>query len=191
MRTGGTMAATVDELNSRQEVHDLMLRYTRGLDRLDVNLVADCYHAEARHDHGMFQGTGHEFARYAVDSIRSMERTLHCMLNTLMDFKTPNYAAAESYGMALHRVASTGAETGWADHTAFVRYVDHLERRDDRVWKIADRVVVYEWTRVDPVAREWRLEGFSRGARDRSDPVYTAGVVPVLSDSEVGARGDL
>ena len=48
-------------------------------------------------------------------------------------------------------------------------------------WKIARRTVVFEWTTVEPIVREWKLtDDYQRGSRSRDDPVYETGVLPCI-----------
>ena len=51
--------------------------------------------------------------------------------------------------------------------------MDDFERREDRVWRIARRVVTTEWIRHDiPELRFPIKENLRTGRRDRSDAVY-------------------
>ena len=54
------------------------------------------------------------------------------------------------------------------------RYVDRFERRDD-VWRIANRVVVHDWSvsnRLDAGAFPLPMDAFVQGVRGRSDLIY-------------------
>lgn len=42
-----TDSMNLEELSARAEIHDVLLRYCRGLDRVDMNLVRDCFHPDA------------------------------------------------------------------------------------------------------------------------------------------------
>ena len=53
---------------------------------------------------------------------------------------------------------------------AAVRYVDRMERRDGE-WRIAKRVMVLDWHRVEPVSGV--NVSMAGGRRDRSDPSYS------------------
>ncbi|GAA1862469.1 hypothetical protein GCM10009836_48460 [Pseudonocardia ailaonensis] len=162
----------VRALLDRDEIHRLLTTYTRGLDRRDERMVASVYHPDAVHEHGMFRGTGAEFAEYALRGLRTMERTMHCLWQSLIDVHAANRASGETYAVACHRVASSKGG-GWADHNIWVRYIDTFERRDGGPWLIASRTVVYEWGRVDQVDRQWNLtDAYVRGTHDATDPVH-------------------
>ena len=169
----------VRQLLDKQEISEVLLRYTRGLDRMDWPLLETCYHADAYHDHGMWKGPAVEFVQYCARTLVTMDRTLHIVHNSLINVHDAAHASAETYCSALHRVPSTKSETGFANHTVYVRYIDNFERRDGGPWLIARRVVVFEWSVVEPIAREWRLtDEYQRGARSRNDPAYESGVLP-------------
>ena len=37
----------LEELSDRAEIHDVLMRYSRGLDRLDMDLVREAFHDDA------------------------------------------------------------------------------------------------------------------------------------------------
>lgn len=169
----------VRRLQDRQEIHDVLLRYTRGLDRMDWKLLESCYQPDAYHDHGMWKGPAVEFVKYCERTLVTMDRTLHILENALIVLQDEKHAASEAYCAALHRIPSTKSVTGFANHTVHVRYVDKFERRGGGPWLIAHRVVVFEWSIVDPINREWKMtDEYCRGARSREDPAYEFGVLP-------------
>ena len=51
------LAALLD----KQEIEEVVLRYCRGIDRRDFELVRSCYHPDARDRHGSFDGTVDEY----------------------------------------------------------------------------------------------------------------------------------
>jgi hypothetical protein len=153
-------------LLDKQEIYDVIVRYCRGIDRVDEALVRSCYHPDAFDDHGMFQGPATEFAAYAVQGLASMERTMHCIHNVAIEL-IGDTAVSEAYCVAYHRMASR--DGGDADHLVGVRYVDRFERRGGP-WLIAHRTVVYEWSRIDAVGRTWAMRPeYARGQRGSAD----------------------
>ncbi|MBM3672399.1 MAG: hypothetical protein FJW86_09525 [Actinobacteria bacterium] len=54
----------VDELVAQQEIRDVLIRYTRGIDRMDGELVRSCYWPGAHDDHGAFQGPVEDFVEW-------------------------------------------------------------------------------------------------------------------------------
>ena len=57
------MGLTVDDLLAKEEIREVILRYARGIDRMDFDLVSACYHPDAYDDHGTFQGNVPDFIR--------------------------------------------------------------------------------------------------------------------------------
>lgn len=156
----------------RSSIRHLLATYSRGIDRGDAELLASCYHEDATHDHGMFVGRASDFVQYAVDSLTTMERTMHTLQQSVIEVRSNELALGETAVVAYHRMRSNTGPTGMADHTVGARYLDRFERRDGSAWLIAHRTVVWEWTRIDPVQRSWEIgPSWARGRRDVDDPV--------------------
>jgi hypothetical protein len=63
------------------------------------------------------------------------------------------------------------------DWVVNIRYVDRMERRNGE-WRIADRVVVLDSQRSDPVPGDLApLENSNVGRRDKEDPSYKYQIV--------------
>jgi hypothetical protein len=171
------MAATLTAADPRlaafldkQEIRDVLMRYCRGIDRLDAELVASVYHDDAYDDHGTFKGRGKDFAVHVMNGLSRFERTMHFLGNSLIELDG-EAAKSETYFVAYHRLRRDDGSA--EDFVAGGRYVDRFERRNGP-WLIAKRVVVMEWTRFDEVTREWDAnEHFTIGQRDHGDLVYT------------------
>lgn len=162
------MALTTSDLLARQEIADVIFRYARGIDRLDFKLVRSCYHPDAYDDHGAFKGNVDEFLEAAAAFLPKWTATQHFMGNMLIEVDG-DQAKAETYAVAYHR--REDAEGTGKDDIMGIRYVDRFEKRSGE-WKIAHRVVVTEWRRVDPVkGAKGRNEVGVWGSRDASDAV--------------------
>lgn len=121
----------------RSEIHRTMLRYARGLDRLDNQLARSCYWDDAIEDHSQFVGTPDDFIKYADTTTLSFEAVQHAILNHMCDLQGHD-AYCETY------YQFTGVTPG--DGPNFVstgRYVDHFQKRDGD-WRIANRVTIVE-----------------------------------------------
>jgi hypothetical protein len=156
------------EIRDRQEIHHVLMRYCRGVDRGDVELLRSVYHPGANDDHGRFKGSGAEFADYIVKSMDAVGGVgQHHITNYLIELGGDR-AAVESYFIAWHPVpgdagGSTLAQIGG-------RYLDRMERHR-KVWAIVDRTVVVDWTRSTVLGEEWVAGStFRRGARGVEDP---------------------
>jgi len=166
------MTPTIDPtelLWAESEIRRCLLRYVRGVDRLDLELVRSCYHPDATDAHGSFTGTVDEFLVWVERILRRYDLTMHFLGSPLVEFDEAASARVETYGMAFHRAASGPPERNLV--TGF-RFVDRFERRDG-AWRIAHRIAVTEWSRVDHEDAWWPIpDGMLQGRRDRTDPVY-------------------
>jgi hypothetical protein len=163
---------SVEELLAKQAIHDTLMRYCRGIDRCDADLVRSAYHPDSWDDHGTYKGNGYEFADVVVPGLQMFENTQHFIGNEYVELDG-DIAHAESYFVATHRMRRDDTPV---DLVFAGRYVDRFECRDGE-WKIAHRTVVHDWSRIDPVNEEFPgLEVFERGQRAPADLVYRAAV---------------
>jgi hypothetical protein len=56
-----------DDLRSKDEIRDVVLRLARGIDRCDLELLRSCYHPDAHEEHGWFSGSAWEYAGRLVE----------------------------------------------------------------------------------------------------------------------------
>jgi hypothetical protein len=158
------------DIIDRQEIVECLLRYCRGVDRMDRDLMLSAYHPDAIDDHGLVVMGRKEFVDWALAYHREYQHsTQHAISNVTVEFD--GYSAhVESYF------------TFWADNRekpnqlAYGRYVDRFDKRDGR-WAIAARVCITEAVfQVDdfPLTPEGRALLRSNGMprRDRLDVSY-------------------
>jgi len=162
-------------LLAEREIERVLLRYCRGIDRLDEELIRSVYHDGATDDHGVYQGDGKGFAAFIVPLLRAAYRsTTHAVHNCRIDLDGTDDgdgADTETYCVANHeRVDDDGQR--WLDVFA-CRYIDRFERREGR-WAIVRRIVVHDWNAVLPVAGDFgeMVKTFTAGRRDRDDESY-------------------
>jgi hypothetical protein len=124
----------------------VVLRYAHGIDRRDWACVAACFTAHAHADYGAFyRGEIDGCIEMMKAGLARFASTMHLIGNHLIEL-TGDRATGETYAVAYHRDASA---TPPRDLITGVRYLDDLERSDDGRWRIARRVVAYEWRRDD------------------------------------------
>lgn len=156
------------EMEERYCIEQVLRRYCRGVDRGDADLIRSVYHEDATDDHGGFKGKGVDFADRVVAAMQGrVQATMHNLHQTNIDL-AGNAARVETYFTAYHRIAE---DAGSRLETFGGRYVDRFEKRLGQ-WKIADRVVVYEWSKVELVAEEYPNEAFTHGKRSKEDLSY-------------------
>tara|TARA_B100000795_G_C22792674_1_gene437709 strand:- start:1232 stop:1735 length:504 start_codon:yes stop_codon:yes gene_type:complete len=158
----------IQGLIDKQEIYDVLLRYCQGVDRCDVDLIKSVYHDDAQDDHGMFKGKGLDFAEWIVDwEKENIEAGQHLIGNFSCDLKG-DIAYCETY------CVSFSVDKLGNNATVYNRYIDRFEKRLG-CWKIADRLVVLDITRVDdpsPPFGDVPGWNFTWGRRDKSDPLY-------------------
>jgi hypothetical protein len=170
MTTDPILQALLDE----RAIRDVILRYCRGIDRMDRALVRACYHPDAVDSHGSFEGSVDAFLDWVWRVLARYTSTMHLVGNLLVEPAGDDRAHVETYGIAFHR--TDGGDAAGNLVTGF-RFVDDFARRPveggPTSWRIASRVAVTDWVRVDRPEDHWPVPpGMLAGRRDRDDPVY-------------------
>ena len=131
--------AMVREIKDRQEIYDCIMRYSRGIDRLDRAMLLSAYHADAIDDHGSTYIGGVEGFADAVFALHGtyQEFTQHHITNHRCELDG-DVAHCESY----YLFRCINKQAPWYN-TASGRYLDRFEKRDGR-WAIAERICVVE-----------------------------------------------
>jgi len=163
-----------NELSARQEIHDLLLRYCRGVDRLDQELIDSCYATDSWDDHGYWKGAGKDFGSFITASLRQRAIiTSHTIGNSLIEFESEFAARGETYTMAYLRRQDVD-ERQWLDQF-FGRYVDRFVRVQGQ-WLIARRVVLHDWSIATDLSATAsfpvKIGTFEQGKRSRDDLSY-------------------
>jgi hypothetical protein len=166
--------ASLDQLESRAEITEVVIRYVRAIDRMDEILLRSCFHPDSQHRHGRFEGLSSDFCAFALDICRQVRATHH-QLGPVSIELAGEVAYVETYFTSHHRFGEVPPPGGepHEDRIAAGRYIDRFERRDG-VWKIAQRTGVTEWVRYEASSDRgfWDGPAHQRGRRDREDPVY-------------------
>jgi ketosteroid isomerase-like protein len=148
LRPVGATDERLRDLLDKQEIHEAMLRYCRGCDRADGDLLKSVLHPDAVFERGpdSWQGVEENVADL-IERTRMATKQLHTVTNELIEING-NSARVEAYWVFYGVSAAEGREYA-SEYVG--RYIDRWERREDGHWKIAHRVYVGEWGRVDPV----------------------------------------
>lgn len=155
----------ISELISKQEILECIMKYSRGVDRFDRELMLSTFHPDAVDDHGE-ERTPVEFVEYAMRRDRSRAR-VHHIGNVLIELYG-DQALVESYWMAYQAWSEGGVHFL---RSRCGRYADRFERRNG-VWKVAHRRVIDDWSKVEQFNSS--AEGLSnhRGSQFPEDPIY-------------------
>jgi hypothetical protein len=141
-------------LLDKHEIHEVLLRYCRGVDRMDKELIASVFHPDAIDDHGGDPMVGTGIADGLAEARRSagLDDVTHRIANALIEVEGDT-AYSEAYFISSSTIQRDGRPYL---RTRAGRYIDRFERRNDE-WKIAHRVVVDDWSRLDEATE--RAEG--------------------------------
>jgi hypothetical protein len=166
------MKKTIEDVVAEATIKDLQIRYCRGCDRMDFELIRSCFHPDATTQYGYFGGSLDDFIAGAEQQLPYFVSTTHNTGNQIVEV-SGDTAWAEHYTVATHRMAADdlGPER---DFITAVRYIDRVECRDGD-WRIAHRGLILDWMRSDPVVTYEPRPDVQGGKRDRSDASYTAG----------------
>jgi SnoaL-like domain len=173
-------------LLDKQALYELLIRYARGVDRNDRQMVLACFHPDAFLHYNTYRGNAVDFFEMlwaATDSgTGGIPRGQHVVTNALFDVRG-DIAYGESYlegrraGLGTTRAGAESQATGPGFPIERIgRFIDRFERRDG-AWAIASRRVAMEWMPEEmeesPVGEGgYRLVNFAPTRYDDSDPSY-------------------
>jgi hypothetical protein len=158
------------ELLEKQKILEVLTRYCRGVDRVDRNLIAACFHPDGRCEFGALVLEGDKIAATISEAAGGCHITTHMVGNHLVEIHG-DVALSELY--YLSSAVVKGSRDGERQiRMRAGRYVDRLERRDGR-WKIKDRVVVEDWCKFHELPDLPPGVSFRAGQQGRGDPLYT------------------
>lgn len=167
------------ELLDRAELTDLVMRYSRGVDRRDFALIRSTYHDDAIDDHGeMFCGSPDEYLAWLPAALEPMDCTIHAISNTLF-VVDGDVAEGEHYGYNFHRTRAEPRQ----EIIIYGRYLDRYEKRDG-AWKFARRKFVFDHgytTPVDEKSLASSIHGAPLGKDGESDISFELPLLAGLS----------
>jgi len=163
---------SVREWVDNQALAHLVAELSSAVDRGDEERIVACYADESFDDHGLFKGSGRDFASFV--SGPSPLATMHHLLGQSLFDVRGDEAWGETFFVFHGRAVGAGAGSmvpasdggDAALHTGWGRYVDYFRRIDGR-WKVAYRRVV-----PDAVPAGDDIGAYWPGSRDRNDPSY-------------------
>jgi ketosteroid isomerase-like protein len=152
-------------LIAKDEIRELVLLYSRGVDRKDGPLLRTLYTADATDTHGdTFDGGAKEYVDFLERSFPYMRYSGHHVCNHLISVKGDE-ADGEVYAIAYHAIPD--GKGGWQEDLMCVRYIDRYRKEADGKWRFAKRVVTYD---LKFPRRPLALEGETQ--KPEADPSY-------------------
>ena len=149
--TNQSLAERLQQLLDRQEITNVLMLYSRGIDRKDKAALERVYWPDAIDDHGVQCGDARTFIDNVLPTLARM-RTSHFLGNILIEFVSATVARSETYFIATHRIEETDGPINWI---LGGRYLDLFEKRGEE-WRIKERTVVADYDRMAPVAPGWQ-----------------------------------
>lgn len=159
---------TIETLLARQDIHDVIMRYARGIDRGDEALLLICYWDDAHEVHGpAYNGPAVPYVKGAVQRMQAAKPVMqHFIGNVHIDFAGDDEAWVESYILTFARFAKDGTDY---DTLTGARAHDRFERRPTPAgseWRIAHRRAVFDWNSDRPSSETWCLGLFDTAHPD-------------------------
>ena len=196
MLQAGTVAVVADphlqRLLDKQACAEVMMTYCRAIDHRDEQLLRSVFHADSYHHHG-FEGPSSDpklpskpgkpgdFVAFALEVLSTHTHTHHHLGNIFIEVEDDGVTAyTEAYFTAFHRMRAKGDKLAAAnaydtqmDFWVGGRYMDRQEKRNG-VWKIASRIGMTDWTRVEAPASQGYFSTplELRSQQNRKDTLY-------------------
>ena len=165
------MATSLQRLIDRQQIQDLVLAYSRAVDRRDFDLLKTLYHEDATDDHGgLFCGPAADYVAWLPGAMAAAPITQHFVGNMLITIDGDR-GEGEIYCQAYHLLETPD---GPVDLITAGRYLDKYEKRDG-VWRFAHRKIVQDWTHTGPSTCDLNspfTPGVPSGGHFPEDPSY-------------------
>lgn len=161
------------EVWDREQIRTLIARVSRGVDRVQEELIRACYADDSYDDHGSFKGTGAQFAARPGRSHPNNVATNHLLGQTLIEINGDT-AKCETY---FHAVTVSRDADGLHQADLAGRYIDQIVRTPEG-WQIEERLVRMDWATSKPVDVWAGLDTFTRGERWPDDSVFADGSSP-------------
>ena len=137
------LARDIRCLKNRAEIHDCLLRYCRGVDRLDWELAETAYHPDAIDNRGAITASFKDYLAWSRGNIETAAFTSHNMSNTTYDIDGDE-AHGETYVLTMVVAADEARVT-----LGGARYLSRLERRDGE-WRLIRQETAMDYSFTAP-----------------------------------------
>jgi hypothetical protein len=140
---------TLATLQAKEEIRELAMLYSRGVDRKDIELLRTLYARDATDHHGrFFSGGADDYLRFLEKSFPHMRMSGHFICNHLVSVDD-DQGEGEVYALAYHVIPDRNGG-GYLEDLKAVRYVDRYRKENGR-WLFASRVVTFDHESARPV----------------------------------------
>lgn len=156
----------VDILLAKEAIRELVLKYSRGVDRQDMVLLRDLYTADATDTHGdTFDGSADDYVAFLARSLPYIQYSGHHVCNHMVSVDGDE-GEGEVYAIAIH--VFPDGQGGYIEDFMCVRYIDRYRKEADGQWRFATRVVTYDYRNKRPID----LSSVASLPDRQSDPSY-------------------
>ena len=175
----GSNESAIQQLIDREAIRDLVLCYSRAIDRKDIELLRDLYTEDATDSHGdSFDGPADEYCKFIEAALPHMTYSGHHVCNHMISIEGDE-GNGEVYCLAYHYFPDQANPGKSVEDFMCVRYIDNYRRCGDGKWRFSKRVVTYDFhtvrpfegsgllgsSPVDPSYEVCQQQPFQRGAR--------------------------
>lgn len=140
------------KLVAKEEIRELAMLYSRGVDRKDPELLRSLYTKDAVDLHGyFFQGPADAYVDALEKAMPHMRYSGHHICNHLVSVEGDE-GEGEVYALAFHVIPD--GKGGWLEDLQGVRYVDSYRKEDGR-WRFSKRVLEFNFRTSRPYESDW------------------------------------
>ncbi|MEO7656678.1 MAG: nuclear transport factor 2 family protein [Sphingomicrobium sp.] len=152
-------------LVAKEDIRELVLLYSRGVDRQDLELLGTLYADDGTDTHGdRFDGSGTDYIAFLAKNFPHLKYSGHHVCNHLISVDGET-GEGEVYALAYHVYAD--GKGGLIEDLKGVRYIDRY-RKDQGRWLFASRIVTFDFESIRPVP------DMGTAAAPAADKSYTA-----------------
>lgn len=159
----------IEQLQSIEAIRECIYRVSRGVDRVDADILRSAFHPDAVIHFGkIYDGPLAGWIEAALKHQASQSQRQHLVGNILIRIEG-DLAFAESYELDRHKTPMNGEVR---DLVLAARTLDRFVRRNG-VWRIVERTKVMDWGRaISADDGPYAHSPLARGGDDRSDASY-------------------
>lgn len=164
------------QMLAERAIYKAMMRYCRGSDRADLELMKSAFHPDATNRHGMFDGKAYDFVELGAEIMKGktewssgIKAQSHHITNFSVVFEDDKSANVESY--FFYAFQHIKGET-LLNAFFCARYLDHFTLRDE--WRIERRKVVMDHYFEGPTDTFDKdlPASYIRGGLGEDDPIF-------------------
>ena len=141
---GDTLATMV----AKDRIRELVLLYSRGINRKDFDLLESLYTADATDSHGRSFYSSIKVFVSRLREVLPVQRGSSLFVCNHLIAVNGDLGEGEVYALSYHFLPDDSG--GWTEHQMRLRYIDKY-RQEDGSWLFASRVLVIDHHATRPV----------------------------------------